>query len=75
VGIFYSQAVLIQRTIIDFPAFLGHGSAERLGFVPIQTVIRTSRRMASFLSEAAQNFEVYFQKFINKFKKSKTYRG
>jgi hypothetical protein len=29
VGIFYSQAV-IQRTIVDFPAFLEHGSAENM---------------------------------------------
>jgi hypothetical protein len=29
VGIFYSRTV-IQRTIVDFPAFLDHGSAEKI---------------------------------------------
>ncbi len=57
-GIFYSQAV-IQRTIVDFPAFLEHGLAEILRFLPIQIVIRTNRRLDSFLTEAAQNFEVF----------------
>ncbi len=58
VGIFYSGAV-IQRTIGDFPAFLDHGSAEKIAVCAIQTGIRTSRRLDSFLSEAAQNFEVF----------------
>jgi hypothetical protein len=54
--IFYSRAI-IQRTIVDFPAFSEHG----LRFVPKQTVIRTSRRLDSFLYEAAQNFEVFLK--------------
>ncbi len=32
---------------------------KRSRFVPIQTVIRTSRRLDSFMYEAAQNFEVF----------------
>jgi hypothetical protein len=57
VGLFYSRAV-IQSTIVDFPAFF-MVRRKRLQFVPIQTVIQTSRRLDSFLSEAAQNFEVF----------------
>jgi hypothetical protein len=40
----------------------------------MQTVIRTSRRLDSFLNEAAQNFEV-FSIFKSEIKKSKTYSG
>ncbi len=57
----YSRAV-IKRTIFVFPAFLKHSLAvrqKRSRFVPKQTVIRTSRRLNSFLSEVAQNFEVF----------------
>jgi hypothetical protein len=67
--IFYSRAI-IQRTIVDFPAFLEHSS----DFVPIQAVIRISRRLDSVLYEVAQNFEV-FKKFKTKIKKLKTYSG
>jgi hypothetical protein len=49
VGTLYSQAV-IQRTIDVSPAFL---ELEHM-----QTVIQTSRRLASFLHEAAQNFDL-----------------
>jgi hypothetical protein len=38
-----------------------------------QTVIRTSRRLDSFLHEAAQNLEIFFKYSRVKFKKSKTY--
>jgi hypothetical protein len=58
VGIFGSRN---PRTIVDFPAFLEHGRAEKITVVPIQTVIRTSRRLDSFLSKAAQNFDVFFK--------------
>ncbi len=40
----------------------------------IQTVIRTSRRLDSFLYEADQNFEVFF-KYSKQIKKSKTFSG
>ncbi len=73
VGILHSRAV-IQRTIVDFPAFLEHGLAEEIAVcvVPIQTVIQTNRKLNTFLYEAAQNFS-NIQKLekINK----KTYRG
>jgi hypothetical protein len=56
VGILYSCAV-IQRTIDVSPAFLEHCAAEKSLFEHImQTVIQTSRRLHSFLHEAAQNF-------------------
>ncbi len=57
VGIFYSWAI-IQRTIDVSPAFLEHGSAEKIAVEHMQTVIQTSRRLDSFLHEAAQNFEL-----------------
>jgi hypothetical protein len=59
VGLFYSRAV-IQRTIVDFLAFLEHVLAEKIAVCgPLQTVIRSSRRLDSFLNEAAQNFKVF----------------
>jgi hypothetical protein len=62
-GILYSQ-VIVQRTIYVSPAFLEHGSAEKI------TVIQTSRRLVYFLHEAAQNFEllsnIQDQKYIIK---------
>jgi hypothetical protein len=72
VEIFYSQ-VIIQRTVVVFSAFLEHGSAEKIA------VCAHSNRdpnkhgywLDSFLSEAAQNLEVFCQKFITKIKKSK----
>jgi hypothetical protein len=56
-GILYSRAV-IQRTIDVSPAFLEHGWRKRLWFEHMKTVIQTSRRLDSFLHEAAQNFEL-----------------
>jgi hypothetical protein len=58
VGILYSLAV-IQRTIYISPAFLEHGSAEKITVEHMRTVIQTSRRLDSVLHEAAQNFEVF----------------
>jgi hypothetical protein len=54
VGNLYSQAV-IQKKIDVSPASLEHSSAEKMH---MQTVIQTSRRIDSFLHEAAQNFEI-----------------
>jgi hypothetical protein len=54
VGFLYSQAI-IQRTIDVSPAFLEHGSAEKIGVGAHETVIQTSRRLDSFLHKAAQN--------------------
>jgi hypothetical protein len=51
VGILYSQ-VVVQRTIDVSPAFLEHGSEEKIA------VIQTSRRLDSFLHKATQNFEL-----------------
>ena len=48
--IFFSQGV-IQRPIVDFPAFLETGLAEKIGVCD-----HTTR---TFLYEAAQNFEVF----------------
>jgi hypothetical protein len=56
-GILYSQAP-IQRTVDVSPAFLEHGSLEKPRFEHMQTVIQTSRRLDSFLHEAAQKFEL-----------------
>jgi hypothetical protein len=68
IGIFYSQAV-IQRTIVDFPVFFGaRFSGKDCSFVPIQTVIRTSRMLDSCLSVAAQNFEVFSKIHLKKIK-------
>ena len=58
--ILYSQAV-IQRTIDVSPAFWEHGSAET-----VQTMIQTSRKLDSFLHEAAQNFKYSRSKIKNK---------
>ncbi len=44
------------------------------GFVPIQTMAQTSRRLGWFLYGAAQNFEI-FSKIQTKIQKSKTYSG
>jgi hypothetical protein len=57
VGILYSQAV-IQRAIDVSPAFLEHSSRKRSRFEHMQIVIQTSRRLDSFLHEAAQNFDL-----------------
>jgi hypothetical protein len=42
---------------------------------PKQTPIPTSRRLDSFLYEAAQNFELFSKIFKIRIKKSKTYSG
>ncbi len=57
VRVLYSRAE-IQKTIDVSPAFLEHGWTERWRFEHTQTVIQTSRRLDSFLHEAAQNFEL-----------------
>jgi hypothetical protein len=57
VGILYSRAV-IQRTIDVSPAFLELFCGKSSQFEHMQTVIQTSRRLDSFLHEAAQNFEL-----------------
>ncbi len=70
-GIFYSRAV-VQRTIVDIPPCVWSTvRRKRLRFMPIQTVIRTSRRLGSFSKKVAQNFVTLFQKFITKIKKQK----
>ncbi len=57
--LFFSQAV-IQRTIVDFPAFLKTGWRNRFRFVYIQPVITPQvGGLDAFLYEAAQNFEVF----------------
>jgi hypothetical protein len=56
--IFYSQAV-IQRTIVESPAFLEHGWAEKIAISAHTNRDRKSRRLDSFLYEVAQNFEVF----------------
>ncbi len=56
VGILYSRAV-IQRTIDVSPAFLEHYSAEKIALWD-KMWSKTSRRLDSFLHEAAQNFEL-----------------
>jgi hypothetical protein len=54
----YSIRAVIQRTIVDFPAMLEHGSAKRITVcVPIQTVIRTSRRLDSFFKNLKLKFK------------------
>jgi hypothetical protein len=56
VGILYSRTI-IQRTIDVSHAFLEHGWWKRSRFEHMQTVIKTSRRLNSFLHGMAQNFE------------------
>jgi hypothetical protein len=57
--IFHSRAV-IQRIIVNFPAFSEHGSAEkRSWFVPIQIVIRTSRRLDLIFCTKQRKTEVF----------------
>jgi hypothetical protein len=55
---FYSRAV-IQRKIVDSPAFLEHGSAEKIAVCTTQPVIPTSWIIRGILYEVAQNFEVF----------------
>jgi hypothetical protein len=73
--ILYSRAVL-QRTVVDFPAFLETGVAKRLRFAHIEPVCCRSRRIRGtvllFLYEVAQNFELKHLK--SNIKKSETYR-
>jgi hypothetical protein len=48
-----------NNTVDVSPAFLEHGLAEkRSQFELMQTMIQTSKRLDSFLHEAAQNFEL-----------------
>jgi hypothetical protein len=54
----FTHETVIQRTIDVSPAFLEQGLAERSWFDHMQTVIQTSRRLDSFLHEAAKNFEL-----------------
>jgi hypothetical protein len=68
VGILYLHGV-IQRTIDVSPAFLGTVRRKRSWFEHMQTVIQTSRRLDSFLHEAAQSFELFYQIFKIKNKK------
>jgi hypothetical protein len=56
------------------PVFSEHGSRKRSRCEHMQTVIQTSRRLDSFLHEAAQNLNSY-QLFKIKNKNSKTYSG
>jgi hypothetical protein len=46
------------KTIDVSLVFLEHSSVGRSQFEHMQTVIQTSRRLDSFLHEAAQNFEL-----------------
>jgi hypothetical protein len=55
VGILYSR-IVIQRTIDVSPAFFGARFGQQLEHM--QTVIKTSRSLDSFLHEVAQNFEL-----------------
>ena len=55
VGILYSRAV-IQRTIVVSPAFLEHGSAEKItvGAHTVQSVIEQAGGLEAFLYLSAQ---------------------
>jgi hypothetical protein len=66
VGFLHSQAV-ISRTIVDFPAFLEHGSAE-----PRDPNKEDDNR--HFCMKWLRTLK-FFQKFKIKVKKSKTYSG
>jgi hypothetical protein len=50
---------LSKEQLLTFWHFWSMVWLKRSWFVPIQTVIRTSRRLDSFLYETAQNFEVF----------------
>jgi len=56
---FYSQAV-IPRTIVDSPAFLEHGSAEKIA-VCARTIRDPNKEddKRNFVYEAAQNLEIF----------------
>ncbi len=54
--IFYSRAA-VQRTNVDYPAFLETGLAEKIAVCPCAE--KYSRRLEVFLYEAAQNFELF----------------
>ncbi len=56
--IFFSQAV-IQRPIVDFPAFLETCLAEKIAVWDHTT--HDPNKLDSFLYEAAQNFEVFLK--------------
>jgi hypothetical protein len=55
------------RTIVDFPAFLEHGSAEKIAVCAHTNRDPNKQEVGSFLSEAAQNLEVFskIQKILN----------
>jgi hypothetical protein len=57
--IFYSLTVtVIQRAIVDSPAFLEHGSADH-GLCPYNPCAELEGGLEAFLYEAAHNFEVF----------------
>jgi hypothetical protein len=58
VGKFYSRAV-IQRTIVNFPAFLEHGLVVKIAVCAHTNRDPNEHGLDPFLSEAAQNFEVF----------------
>jgi hypothetical protein len=73
-SIFYSRAV-IQKTIVDPPAFLKHVSEKKIPVCAHTTHVPNKyRRVIGILYEAAQNFEVFLN-IQTKIKKSKTFSG
>jgi hypothetical protein len=59
IQIFFSQAV-IQRTIVDFPAFLETGLEEKdCGLWQYNPWSQQVGGLYAFLYESAQNFEVF----------------
>ncbi len=66
------QIFVIQRTIVDFRHCWSTVRRKRSRFVPIQTVIRTSKRLDSVCLKRLRTLKS-FQKLKTKIKKSKTY--
>jgi hypothetical protein len=55
--IFYSRAI-IQRTIVDSPAFLEHGSAEKIAVCAHTNRDLNKQEVGFIFYEAAQNSDV-----------------
>jgi type II secretory pathway component PulM len=54
---FFTYVLQSKEQLIYLAHFLGTVQGKRSRFEHMQTVIRTSRRLDSFLHEVAQNFE------------------
>jgi hypothetical protein len=55
---FFTREPVSKEQVMSLPHFWSTDGRKRSRFEHMQTVIQTSRRLDSFLHEAAQNFEL-----------------